>query len=73
MKFDSDKNGIVIHDIHEELEDESKVKVLAAYLRFELTYQKLAERFYLHSMVEDKGVYQKFPKMSAITKMFWKD
>ena len=70
MKFDSDKNRIVIHDIHEELEDESKVKVLAAYLRFELTYQKLAERFYWHSMAEDKGVYQKFPKMSAITKMF---
>ena len=46
VKFDSDKNRIAIHNIHEELEDKSKVKVLAAYLRFELTYQKLAERFY---------------------------
>ena len=37
-KFDNDKNRIVIHDIHEALEDESKVKILAAYLRCELTY-----------------------------------
>ena len=57
--FDSDTKRIVTHDVNEVLGDKPKANALAAHCKLESTYQKLAERFYGHSMVEDVKEYIK--------------
>ena len=50
---------ITIRDVHERLGDNPKAKALAAQRGRESTYQKLAERFYWHSMIEGVKEYIK--------------
>lgn len=57
--FDNDRKKIIIHDIHEGLGDNPKAKALAAHRGRESTYQKLAERFYWHNMIDDVKEYIK--------------
>ena len=50
---------MIIHDVHGGLGDDPKVTALAARRGHESAYQKLAEPFYWHSMVDDVKGYIK--------------
>ena len=55
--FGNDRKRIIIDDVHERSGDNLTTKAFAAHCGRESIYQKLAERFYWHSMVEDVKEY----------------
>ena len=63
--FEVERRTAIIHDAHEETEEKSMVKALAAHRGRESMYQKISERFFWDSMIKDiKGVSRFFQRLS---------
>ena len=46
---------MIIHDVHKDLSDDPKPKVLAAHWGHKLTFQRLTQQICWHNMVEEQG------------------
>ena len=57
--LNKDRKRIIICDVHGGLGDDPKANVLATHRGRESAYQKFAERFYWHSVIEDVKEYIK--------------
>ena len=57
--YENERKQNIIHDVHEGINENAEAVALNGHRGRESTYQKVSERFYWHSMVEDVKNYIK--------------